>query len=55
VSVDFLAALPPEIQAEVLEQERREQERRARAAAQPAAGIYFFAPFDLKEKSLRLV
>lgn len=36
---DFLAALPPEIQVEVIEQERREQERRSRVANQPPADI----------------
>jgi hypothetical protein len=37
IDPDFLAALPPELQEEVLEQHRREQQRRRAAAACEAA------------------
>ena len=45
IDPEFIAALPPDIQAEVLEQQRRERRRRQAEQQRAAAARVMFLPF----------
>lgn len=53
VSPEFLAALPPSLQEEVLTQQRLEQQRQAAARANPNEPVDAGAFFETLQPSLR--
>lgn len=53
VSPEFLAALPPSLQEEVLTQQRLEQQRQAAARANPDEPVDAGAFFETLQPSLR--